>query len=145
MIVLDTNIVSAMMRSPVDEPVVAWLGRRADDVLAITVVTVMEIRHGLDRLPDGRRRSSLEARFEEIVSSSSGFDVLDFDEPSARRAGAFLAVRDSVGRPAQEADMMIAGIVASVGATLATRDVGDYVGLAIPIETPYQDGSKEGA
>lgn len=127
------------MRSPVDAPVAAWLKQRRTEPLAVTVVTVMEIRHGIERTAQGKRRATMEADFEKLVTPPRGFEVLDFDERAARAAATFLAHRDSIGRPAEEPDMMIASIVASKGATLATRNVRDFVGLALPIENPYQD------
>lgn len=139
MIVLDTNIVSALMQADVDERVARWFEDQRDDDVATTAVTVMEIRYGLERIPQGRRRTTLEADFAKLISPAHGFAVIDFDEGAAERAGAFLAHRTAIGRPASETDMMIAGIAATFGAVLATRNVRDFESLPLTIENPYAE------
>lgn len=141
MIVLDTNVVSALMRPRIDPNLEAWLeADAAEQVLVTTTVTVMEIEHGIRRLPRGRRRRGLEERFAALVDPTDGLAALDFDFESARRAAALRARRDAVGRPSSQADMMIAGICAVVGAAVATRNVRDFEDVGLEVLDPFAAG-----
>ncbi len=135
MIVLDTNLVSELMKPAPDEQVQKWLLSIGGQTITTTAITVMEIEYGLQRLPDGRRRSDLQDRFVALIAALT---VLPLDDIAAQRAGQLRAMRDSIGSPATASDMMIAGIVTISGATLATRNVKDFEGLPIQIVDPWQ-------
>lgn len=137
MVVLDTNVVSELMKPAPDGQVRDWLMRMADTPFSATAVTVSEIEYGLCRLPAGRRRDDLHDRFETFMGSLA---VLPLDEPAAREAGRLRAAREAVGLTTHPSDMMIAGIVAIMGATLATRNVRDFAGLPIPVVDPWASG-----
>lgn len=137
MIVLDTNVLSALMRPAVPSELEAWLLTVTDDVLCTTAVTVMEIVHGLERLPSGRRRRELEARFDALVHPQDGLQVLAFEGASARLAALYRARRDALGRPSSGADMMIAGICGVAQASLATRNLRDFEGLPLTVIDPF--------
>ena len=135
MIVLDTNVVSELMKAAPEPMVWDWLRRCEAEVFCLSAVTVAEIGFGLNRLPAGRRRTGLHTRFETFAEALT---VLPLDEPAAREAGRFRALRVAAGKTAQPSDMMIAGIVAVAGAALATRNVRDFEGLPIPVQDPWR-------
>jgi hypothetical protein len=139
MIVLDTNVVSALMQAAPDRTVIAWLDRYPLDAVCLTSVNVFEIRSGLEILAEGRRRRELEAAFARLQDEKLQGRVLPFDGNSAEAAAAFWARRRSVGRPVEFRDAQIAGIVASNGATLATCNVKDFRDFAIELVDPWTD------
>ena len=137
MIILDTNVVSGLMHTPVDEPLRRWLSLRAGEALAVTAVSVAEIEYGIHRLSPGRRRTSLAQKFDAVIDPAGPITLLPLEEAAARRAGAFLAAREAQGRPTSDADMMIAGIAAVRGAPVATGNVRDFEGLGLTIHDPW--------
>lgn len=135
MIILDTNVVSELMRPAPDAPVRGWLMSLGDEPFGTTAVTVAEIAFGLRRLPPGRRRGDLEARFETFAAALT---VLPLDDLAARETGRFRAMRAAAGLSCPPSDMMIAGITAVAGATLATRNTRDFEGLPVRIVDPWR-------
>src|SRR5208282_1036592 len=121
MIILDTNVLSALMRQVPDQSVVDWLDRQPRTSVWTTAVTVLEIRFGLQILATGRRRAVLTGAFEELLARM-GNRVATFDTAAAGRASDLMAVRHRRGRPGDLRDTMIAGIVLAQHATLATRN-----------------------
>ncbi len=140
MIVLDTNVLSELMKPQPAPAIRDWLRHLGDATLATTAITVAEIAYGLHRRADGRRRAALEARFEEYVGQGSALAVLPLDDIAAREAGRFRALRQAAGLGSQPSDMMIAGIVAAMGAGLATRNVRDFAGLPVEVVDPWSAG-----
>ena len=134
MIVLDTNVVSELMKPHPDAHVREWLKRTGDAVLTTTAVTVAEISYGLQRLPEGRRRDQLQSAFDRLTTA---VNVLPLDEGAAAQAGKYRARRDTSGLPSTASDMMIAGITAAAGATLATRNTKDFEGLPLRLCDPW--------
>lgn len=137
MIVLDTNIVSELMKPSPDAVVTRWLQGLGATPLATTVITVAEITYGLHRLDAGRRRSGLESRFEQFIDPQGGLALLSADHLAAREAGRFQAHREANGLAATPSDMMIAGIAAVSGAQLATRNVSDFTLLPVTLINPW--------
>lgn len=135
MIILDTNVISELMKPAPDISVRDWLAALGDEPLTTTAVTVAEIQFGLLRLPDGRRRADLQARFEAFAGT---LGVLPLDEASPRETGRLQAMREAAGLPSQPSDMMIAGIAASAGAALATREIKDFDALPIELLDPWR-------
>lgn len=135
MIILDTNVVSELMKAEPDPRVKNWLRAIDDTTLVTTAVTVMEIEYGIGRLPEGRRRRELKARFATLAGALA---VLPLDGPAAFRAGQFRIDRETAGFPSQPSDMMIAGIAAVAEASLATRNVKDFEGLPLRVVDPWQ-------
>lgn len=134
MIILDTNVVSEMMRERPNPHVVAW----ADAVgrLHTTAVTLAEVDYGIARLPDGRRKRQLA---ETAAAVFGEFDdiVLAFDAAAARSFGAIVVRRERSGRVIATADAQIAAICASQRATLATRNTDDFTGTGIELINPW--------
>ncbi len=137
MIVLDTNVVSAVMSPRPPAKVIDWLDRQETASLYLTTITIAEIGYGLWVLPDGRRRQDLETRFESFVAA--GFDqrVLSFDEASARLYGSIMGHRRTVGRPLGIADGQIASIARSRRFAVATRNVRDFEECGLELVNPF--------
>jgi predicted nucleic acid-binding protein len=134
-IILDTNVVSELMKPAPDVSVRGWLAGLGETPLMTTAVTVAEIQFGLSRLPEGRRKADLQARFEAFAGA---LGVLPLDEPAARETGRLRAVREAAGLPSQPSDMMIAGIAAVAGAALASRNAKDFGALPIEVLDPWR-------
>lgn len=136
MIVLDTNILSAIMRQEPDAKVVAWLDQQSRTSIWTTSITVLEIRFGLQIMATGKRRSSLLQSFESLLEKM-GQQIAPFDNDAATQAANLMASRQLKGRPFELRDTMIAGIVLARHATLATRNVVHFEDLSVPVVNPW--------
>jgi toxin FitB len=136
-IILDTNVLSALMRTIPDAAVLEWLDRQPADSVWITSITLFETRFGLALLPAGRRRQVLEAEFDDLLKEDLENRVLDFDSAAATAAASLAAARQKSGRPVDMRDTQIAGIVLARRATLATRNIRHFVDLKISIIDPW--------
>lgn len=137
MIILDTNVLAALMRTTPDAAVLEWLDRQPADSVWITSITLFETRFGLALLPAGRRRQVLEASFDDLLREDLENRVLDFDRAAATAAASLAAARQKSGRPVDMRDTQIAGIVLARRATLATRNIRHFVDLKISIIDPW--------
>ena len=137
MIILDTNVLSALMRPAPAAPVLAWLDRQPAESVWITSITLFEARFGLALLPTGRRRQTLEAAFARLLKEDLENRVLDFDGAAATEAASVAAERQKAGRPVDIRDTQIAGIALARRATLATRNVRHFVDLKVTIVDPW--------
>lgn len=137
MIVLDTSVVSEVLRPQPDARVVAWLESVTDDV-AITAVTLAELLAGLRRLPGGKRKGDLTARVEAaILPYREAGGIIAFDAAAAPRYADILAARESAGLPIATGDAQIAAICRAHDATCATRSTKDFVHTGIPLIDPW--------
>jgi len=136
-IILDTNILGALMRSVPDATVVKWLDRQPAESVWITSITLFEARFGLALLPSGRRRQRLELEFDRLLREDLENRVLDFDSAAAVEAASLAAARQKSGRPVDMRDTQIAGIALVRHATLATRNVQHFTDLEISIVDPW--------
>ena len=137
MIVLDTNVLSALMRREADPIVVAWLDGQPAESVWTTAVTVFEIRFGLEILAPGRRRQRLEEAFSSALEVDFERRILPFDQDAARFAAIRAAQRRKSGSPVDFRDLEIAGIVAAQRAILATRNIRHFQGLGIELIDPW--------
>jgi toxin FitB len=137
MIILDTNVLSALMHQTADKRVVAWLDKQPRTSIWTTSITVLEIRFGLQILPTGKRRSGLIKAFEALLVDEMGRRVAPFDTVAAQHAGDLMASRHKKGRRVELRDTMIAGIVLASHATLATRNTPHFEDLSVPIINPW--------
>src|SRR5664280_357338 len=137
MIILDTNVLSALMRMVPEAPVVAWLDRQPAESIWITGITVFEVRLGLALLPSGRRRQALEAAFAGLLKEDLENRVLDFDGAAATEAASLAAARQKNGRQVDMRDTQIAGIALARRATLATRNIQHFTDLKILLVDPW--------
>ncbi len=137
MIILDTNVLSALMRTAPEAAVVAWLDRQPAESVWITSITLFEARLGLALLPAGGRRQTLEASFARLLKEDLENRVLDFDSAAATEAALVAAARQKAGRPVDMRDTQTAGIALARHATLATRNVRHFRDLKVPIVDPW--------
>lgn len=138
MIVLDTNVISELMRADPDPYVIAWVTAQDTHNLTITTITVAEIMRGILRLPEGKRRTDLQARFSAFVTEGFSGKLLSFDEKAAVLCCEVSSLRESQGLNADMVDMMIAATARQAGAKLATRNVSDFTGCGIDLINPWE-------
>jgi predicted nucleic acid-binding protein len=139
MIVVDTNVLSALMRRIPDPKVVAWLDGQPRTSVWTTSITILEVRFGLQVMQAGKKRSALLEIFERVLTEKIERRVVPFDTLAAQHAANLMAVRQKNGRPAELRDTMIAGIVLATRATLATRNTKHFDDLSISVVNPWED------
>jgi predicted nucleic acid-binding protein len=138
LIILDTKVVSELMRSAPDPAVIRWTGTVPTSDLAITVVTEAELRFGLARLPAGKRRDSLAGAIEQMLQGLLGGRILAFDRDATGYYGGFMAARVGRGMKTGVADAMIAAIARARDASLiATRDLSHFEGCGVRLIDPW--------
>lgn len=137
MIVLDTNVLSALMRVEPDRAVVRWLNGLAPESIWTTSITLFELQFGIDVLPDGERKTALQNAFHQAVYEDMQGRILDFDAPAAAAAGTIAAGQRALGRPVDMRDAQIAGIIAARRATLATRNVRHFADTGLALVDPW--------
>jgi hypothetical protein len=138
MIILDSNVVSEIMRPRPDARVQRWLDQQSRASIWITSVTVFEIRFGLEAMPAGKRRSALMDGFERWLGEVVEQRIASYDETAARRSAELAAERQRKGRPGELRDTMIAGIVLASHATLATRNAKHFELIAPSVVNPWE-------
>jgi toxin FitB len=137
MIILDTNVLSALMRQAPDHNVVAWLDRQPRSSVWITSVTILEVRFGLHIMPPGARRTALMKAFALLLEKIDR-RIAPFDAAAAEHAGDLMATRQRKGRPVELRDTMIAGIVLARHASLATRNTAHFQDANVVLINPWQ-------
>jgi predicted nucleic acid-binding protein len=140
MIILDSNVVSELMRPKPEERVIAWLDHQPQSSIWTTSVTVFEIRFGLQIMPLGKRRDVYMRGFESLLERID-CRIASFDTESAGHASILMASRKQRGRPRADRDTMIAGIVLACHATLATRDISHFDDVSAPLIDPWSAGA----
>ena len=140
MIILDTNVVSELMRATPAPAVLAWLQQTSGTGLYTTSVTVAEIRYGIARLPEGRRKHNLHQAANEIFAAFPR-QVLPFDLAAATAYADLVASREADGNPISGFDGQIAAICRSQVATLATHNTKDFVDCGIALVDPWQQAT----
>ena len=137
MIVLDTNVISEVLRPGPDPRVVAWLEGLTGDV-AITAVTLAELLAGVRRLPKGRRRSALVVQIDAALEPyRETRAILPFDDRAAEQYADVLIAREQAGLPIHTADAQIAAICRAYGATCATRNSKNFTGTRVELVDPW--------
>jgi predicted nucleic acid-binding protein len=139
MLVLDTNVISEIMKATPSPRVMEWWSQQQSGELFTTTVTVAEILYGIEILPKGRRRDSLRAEAEMVFTQDFAGRILPFDEEAARVFPEIAAARRAEGRPIAELDAQIAAVARSRHAMLATRNMGDFEGCRVRLVNPWQD------
>ncbi len=136
MIILDTNVISALMNDPPDRKVVDWFDRQVASLIWTTSITVLEIQFGLQIMPAGKRRTGLSLVFELILEGIDSH-IADFDEEAARQTAELMASRQKAGRVGELRDSMIAGVVLARHASLATRNVAHFSDIPATVLDPW--------
>lgn len=138
MILLDTNVLSELMRPVPAGNVVRWIASQPVTGLYTTSVTQAEIFHGIMLLPAGRRRKAFEAAAEAMFDQDFHGRILPFGSDAARTYARIAAERRRSGRPISHFDAQIAAIARSAGADIATRNVADYEGCGVKVINPWE-------
>lgn len=141
MFILDTNVLSALMRLRPEPDVTAWIGGQDEELLFITSISRAEIFAGLAIMPVGRRRRDLETAARAMFLDDLDGRVLPFDTEAADAYAAIFAARRHAGRPTATLDLMIASIAKSRGASVVTRDTGGFEGCGFTLINPWTDRS----
>ena len=137
MLVLDTNVVSELMRPRPQGAVLAWLDGQLTETLFVTAITEAEIRTGVVVLPAGERQRGLASAADRLFDVLFSGRILPFDGDAAAAYAAIAAARRARGRPIAHADCQIAAIARSRGAAVATRDTADFEGSGIELINPW--------
>jgi hypothetical protein len=136
-IVLDTSVVSEIMKAAPEESVAGWIAEQAEASLYITSITQAEILYGIQRLGAGKRRSALEAAADAMFSEDFAGRVLAFGTDAARAYARIAFQRQRAGKPISQFDAQIAAITFVARATLATRDLAGYEGCGVKLLNPW--------
>lgn len=137
MIILDTNIISEMMRSSPAKAVSDWLDEQDSNEVFITTVTVAEISYGISVLPEGAKRQSLEYAFNRIQQTAFKHRILPFEHLAAHAYGKLIGHRKALGKPISIMEGQIAAITRTQEAILATRNVRDFSDCEIDLINPF--------
>jgi toxin FitB len=137
MILLDTNVLSALMRQKPDTGVIQWLDRQPRISVWTTAITVFEIRFGLQGMAAGKQRSLLMAAFDRLLTEMIQQRIAPFDSAAAQQAADLMAARQKKGRSGELRDTMIAGITLASHATLATRNVKHFEDISSSVVNPW--------
>lgn len=139
MIILDTNVLSALMQQQPDPRVVSWLDDQPAESVWISSITLFEARYGLALLAPGQRKNMLQERFNQLLQDDLENRVLLFDANAATQAAQLAADRKVQGRPVDMRDTFIAGIALARRATLATRNTRHFDDLSVPVVNPWAE------
>ena len=137
MIILDTNIISEMMKPSPSRNVILWLDQQETTRLYITTITIAEIAYGLNSLPVGNRKNLLSEAFSKTILTAFENRIFSFDEPDAYLYGKIMADRKIRGRPLSVPDGQISAIARSRGCTVATRNLTDFADCGINVVNPF--------
>lgn len=137
MIILDTNVLSELMRAAPDAAVLAWINAQPAAQLFTTSINEAEIRFGIEMLPRGRRRDALRSAAEATFEHELAGRVLPFAREAARVYANIVAARRRAGRPISGFDAQIAAITRAADARLATRNVADFDGCGLTLVDPW--------
>ncbi len=138
MIVLDTNVISELMRPQPDPTVLAWVADQPRPALYTTSINRAEVLYGVAALPAGRRRSAFEAVVAAIFAEEFAGRVLPFDGTAAEHYARIVTTRRAAGAPIEGFDALIAAIAAAAGFSVATRDIGGFGACGIDLIDPWR-------
>lgn len=137
MIILDTNVLSELMRANPEPRVVEWVDRQSELTLFITTITLAEIRYGIAALPRGKRRTALRTTFDEGIRPMFGTRVLDFDEDASIRYAELRSSMRAAGSAIGDVDAFIAAIARAHRFEVATRDVAPFAAAGVHVVNPF--------
>ena len=139
MIVLDTNVISEMLRVVPSPHVARWIAAQPEHELYITAVTEAEIRVGVNMMPAGKRKAQLQATVDQIISRVFAGRILSFDSACAVVYAEISANRRSIGKPISPFNAQITAIARANGAkAIATRNVDDFASVGVEIVNPWE-------
>jgi predicted nucleic acid-binding protein len=136
-VVLDTNVISELMRPQPEPRVLAWADGLDPEAVAITAMNEAEILHGLARLPDGRRKQQLQQSWDALAAELFAGRIWPFTSEAAHWYAELLRRRERLARPMATADAVIAATALAHGVPLATRDVADFAEIGLELINPW--------
>lgn len=139
MIILDTNVVSELLRASPEPRVELWLAAQDGRQIYLTAITEAELRYGVAVMTEGKRRDALTAALDAILRKDFEARILPFDSPAAEAYALIAAERRAAGQPISQFDCQIAAIGRAQGAAVATRNTKDFEGCGIEIIDPWTD------
>jgi len=137
MIILDTNILSELMKRHPSDRVIHWLDKQNTSDLFLTSITLAEIQFGIGNMPDGKRKQTFQTQFNRFIQHGFYARVLDFNQASALCYGTIMTNRKKLGRPMSMADGQIAAITSIHRLTLATRYIKDFECCGLELLNPF--------
>ena len=137
MILLDTNVISELMRAEPAQAVLDWFAQHDASDLFISAITEAELRTGVAILPEGQRRNRLQHAIDAMIDQDFQSRILPFDSLAAKAYAEIAAQRRAAGRPIAEADCQIAAIARAIDALIATRNVKDFDGCGVRVINPW--------
>ena len=137
MIVLDTNVLSELMRQQPAESVLAWADQLSPQQVAITAMNEAEILHGIARMPDSQRKQQLEHGWDALLTTVLQHPVLPFDSDAAHWFAALVSHRESLGQPISNADAVIAATALAHDGQLATGNTADFTAIGLSLINPW--------
>lgn len=138
MIIVDTNIVSEVMRTAPAPVVIEWLNRQETLALFLASTSIAEIEYGLAMMPSGKRRNGLRKAFDQFVTEAFEHRILVFDRESAAAYGELMGKRKQKGRPMSVQDGQIIAIAKVHGFAIATRNIKDFKECGIKLINPFE-------
>jgi len=141
MIILDTNVLSALMAAKRNPGIVAWADRFRVEDFWTTTINIFELRHGIERVKDPVRRADLDAMYKRVIPAMIGDRLLLVDEVSAHASAVLKARREKDGIVQEIRDTLIAGICVAHGATLATRNVRHFADAGVTLIDPWDEAA----
>lgn len=137
MIVLDTNVISEVMRPQPEPAVITWLNGHDINILYLTSISAAEIGYGLAVLPEGKRKETLQNRFEKFISQGFQYRILSFDTTAAHFYAEIMGKSKRIGKPMSVLDGQIAAIAKTHRFFLATRNSKDFEHCNIDLINPF--------
>jgi len=141
MILLDTNIISELMKTIPDANVIRWIDQQDVMQLTLSTITIAEISYGLNVLPEGQRKSSLEMSFNNVLREGFEYRVFAFDEVAAHLYGKIMSRRKELGKPMSLPDGQIAAIARAQNAAVATRNLSDFSNCGLELINPFESST----
>ena len=138
MIVVDTNVISELMRGDPHPTVLAWVAAQPRPLVYTTHINQAEILYGIAALPEGRRRAALAAAATAMFTEDFAGRILPFDAGAARCYPEIVLVRRQVGNPIEKFDALIAATAMAAGASIATRDIGGFADCGLTLVDPWE-------
>lgn len=141
MILIDTNVISELMRPEPSAAVLTWFGQHGETDLYLSAIVEAELRRGAAVLPAGKRRDRLIAEIHAMISEDFAGRVLPFDSAAAKAFAAVFLARQAAGRPISFPDCQIAATAFAHGAVVATRNMTDFEGCGLTVVNPWRTPS----
>ena len=139
MIILDTNVISELLKPSPAPQVEAWLSALDGTEVYFTAIGEAELRHGVAIMPESRRRAALSEAIEGMLNEDFHDRILPFDRAAARAYASIAADRRAAGRPISQFDCQICAIASANDAAIATRNTGDFRGCGVVVINPWNE------